>query len=78
MFALYVTFTLSFCLALDPPNHNLTRNKAHILPPCQACKSLVESFKKASYVYLEITPRLKLLKHVLLYTGNGEDIKGKV
>ncbi|XP_046460090.1 cysteine-rich with EGF-like domain protein 2 isoform X1 [Daphnia pulex] len=46
IFVLYVTFTLSFCIALDPPNHNLTRNKAHILPPCQACKSLVESFKK--------------------------------
>lgn len=49
MLASCVVFTfLSCCVALDPPNLNLTQNKAHILPPCQACKSLVGSFKKVS------------------------------
>jgi hypothetical protein len=71
IFVLYVTFTLSFCIALDPPNHNLTRNKAHILPPCQACKSLVESFKKASTFLEKILWSKELI--CILYTGNGED-----
>ena len=35
-------------VALDPPNLNRTENKAHILPPCQACKALVGSFKKVT------------------------------
>ena len=54
IFALYVVFILvDCCVALDPPNLNLTQNKAHILPPCQACKSLVGSFKKVSAVLLQ-------------------------
>ena len=55
IFALSVVFTiLGCCVALDPPNLNLTQNKAHILPPCQACKSLVGSFKKVCAVVLHI------------------------
>ena len=55
IFALSVVFTvLGCCVALDPPNLNLTQNKAHILPPCQACKSLVGSFKKVCAVWYYI------------------------
>ena len=41
-------FTNELCVALDAPNPNSTQTKAHILPPCQACKTLVSSFKEVS------------------------------
>ena len=51
---IYIVLTIAFmcnldwCWALDAPNVNSTQTKAHILPPCQACKALVNSFKAVS------------------------------
>ena len=66
----YVFLLLNIGAVIEPPKEDSTSKKAQVLPPCQACKTLVNSFIKVMKL---VVCGVGSVIHFFIFVGYGEN-----